>query len=62
MISKMDGFLDGEIISYGEPVRDFGDATWDEDGYIIWGGSIEIDNVKPIQGKHMRLFMGCMLQ
>lgn len=56
------GFLDGEIISYGEPVRDFGDATWDEDGYIIWGGSIEIDNVKPIQGKHMRLFMGCMLQ
>ena len=34
-IKKWMGFLDGEIISYGEPVRDFGDATWDEDGYII---------------------------
>ena len=32
-IKKWMGFLDGEIISYGEPVRDFGDATWDEDGY-----------------------------
>lgn len=39
-IKKWMGFLDGEIISYGEPVRDFGDATWDEDGYIIWGDQL----------------------
>ena len=52
------GFLDGEIISYGEPVRDFGDATWDEDGYIIWGGSIEIDNVKTDTGKTYEIVYG----
>ena len=57
-IKKWMGFLDGEIISYGEPVRDFGDATWDEDGYIIWGGSIEIDNVKTDTGKTYEIVYG----
>ena len=57
-IKKWMGFLDGEIISYGEPVRDFGDATWDEDGYIIWGGSIEIDNVKTDTGKTDEIVYG----
>ena len=49
-IKKWMGFIDGKIISCGDPVVDFWDKTWDEDGYIIMGGSAEIDNVKTNTG------------
>lgn len=57
-IKKWMGFIDGKIISYDDPVVDFGDKTWDEDGYIILGGSAEIDNVKTDAGKTYEIIYG----
>ena len=57
-IKKWMGFIDGKIISCGDPVVDFWDKTWDEDGYIILGGSAEIDNVKTDTGKTYEIIYG----
>ena len=57
-IKKWMGFIDGKIISCGDPVVDFCDKTWDEDGYIILGGSAEIDNVKTDTGKTYEIIYG----
>ena len=57
-IKKWMGFIDGKIISCDDPVVDFWDKTWDEDGYIILGGSAEIDNVKTDTGKTYEIIYG----
>ena len=43
---------------YKRQVVDFWDKTWDEDGYIILGGSAEIDNVKTDTGKTYEIIYG----